>query len=177
MDGQALHQQAVLNPQHVDAVPQRFVAARPVEQDVVAVVQRRRHRVALDADDRQGLGARSGQCPQPAIVEGEIGMAPLARAARRGRPTRGPGPASPAPGRCSAARSRRTAEQGFGNAEIARQLAPFVLLESSWRPPADVLLNVGGFFPRKRERPAKSSPRSAHRRSSAFRGSFGMVNP
>ena len=71
----ALDHQGIVDAQHVNAVAQPLAGIAEVDQDVVAGIQGRRHRIAFDANDRQvGRGAR-GQGLEPALVERKIGLA------------------------------------------------------------------------------------------------------
>lgn len=69
VDGKALDEQAILDPQHVDAVAQPLRRIGVVDQDVVTRLQRGRHRIPFDADDRQLLGPRGGQCLEPRRID------------------------------------------------------------------------------------------------------------
>src|SRR3546814_16383178 len=68
-----LHHQHIVHAEHVNAVaqPRRGVAA--VYQYIVAVVERRRHRIAFDANDaeRARIGA---EVAQPFGIEGDLAL-------------------------------------------------------------------------------------------------------
>src|SRR5690606_22478161 len=53
IDRAALHDQRAVRAQHVDAVAQPIGAVTAIDEDVVAVGKRRRHRIAGDTDDRE----------------------------------------------------------------------------------------------------------------------------
>jgi hypothetical protein len=66
--GQALHHQRAFHSEHVDAVAQAVGGVAAIEQDIIAIGERREHRIPIDPDDRQLLGI-ARYSPEPGSVE------------------------------------------------------------------------------------------------------------
>ena len=81
-----LHHQRAVEPQHIDAVAQPRRAVAAIDQDIVAVAERRRHRIAGDADQRQA--APAGRAPPAAASRDRRRYGRSAARRRRTRPPR-----------------------------------------------------------------------------------------
>ena len=145
MHRQPLDQQRIIDPQDINPVAQRLLARRPINQDIVAGIERRRHRVALDPDQRQFRRWRGGDCLQPARIEREIGPPALVPGDRAGTGRRAHFAAHHRHQRAErrAIVVGHPAEHRFGHLEIARQRAPLAFLQLARRPLAQILLNIG----------------------------------
>ena len=151
--GDALHHQHAIQAQHIDAIAQPVGIIIMIDHDVIAIAERRRHRFAIDANDRYALRPHP-QMPQPAGVEGHHAGRPLIlvqraaagrRAERQARNRHHGRQAAAAHGRRN---SRRAAAQHIlRHAEITRQHAPIILIQFARRAPFDELLNICGIAP------------------------------
>src|ERR1044072_9006223 len=109
VEREPLDHQRLFPPEHVNSVADPLGAVAAVDQDVVAMAERRRHRIALDPDDRELIGGAARDLPEPGGIEGDIGLAALAsvirpRARRRADVEAGDRPQGPPP------RGRRSEE-------------------------------------------------------------------
>ena len=152
VEREPFHHQRALDPEHVDAVAQPRRRIAPVDEDIVAVGQSRRHGIAGDPDDRELLRRAARHPPQPGGIEGDMAAAPFV-AVERARARRGvhiePGHRpQPRPG----AGLGRT-ERALVHAKITGEDPPVGLGQPPRRAALDELLDVGGIAAISRERP------------------------
>ena len=72
---------------------------------------------------------------------------------------------------------RRTAEQRFGNGEIAGELAPLLFLQPLRHAAADILLNIGGISAEHSRQAGEILPALGAQTFKAMRGSSNIYLP
>ena len=134
---QPLDHQRAVDPQHEHAGPRPHAPVGGIDQDVVAVGDRRHHRIA-PRDDHAAASrdpARAGAASSPAS----------ARPRRPGRP-RPARPGPPRPRRRAAApdtASRRPAQRRFAQPQIVGEHPPVAFGQHARRTAPDELLKIG----------------------------------
>ena len=149
MNCQPLDQQRSIDAQDINTVAQPLGPVGQVDKNIVARAQGRRHRISLDADQRELRGRRCGQRLQPAGFEGKV--RPSAFLARNGTGS-GRSPDRDPCHRHQFAKFggcivRQSAEHRFRNLEITRQSPSLALLQLPRRPFAEILLDIGVVAP------------------------------